>query len=74
MLRGTNHSGFLVDLICEKVLEFIKGENSIAISINSSNNCKGLLLYHVGSKLPEEVLQVIVIDVSILVAINGTES
>ena len=73
-MRGTNHSGFLVDLVCEKVLEFIKGQHSIAISINSSNNCKGLLLNHVGSKLPEEVLQVIGIDVSILVAINGTES
>ena len=74
MLRRAYHSGFLIHLIREKVLEFIKGQHSIAISINSSNNCKGFLLNHVVSKLPEEVLQVIGIDVAILVAINGTES
>ena len=56
MLRRAYHSGFLIHLIREKVLEFIKGQHSIAISINSSNNCKGFLLNHVVSELPEEVL------------------
>jgi len=60
-------------MLVKEILKLLKINSSIPINVNSSYYCKNLFRYKVNPVRPKEVAQVVLIQISFVMNVNGTE-